>query len=564
MAKRLLPKHVWKNALGANAKAKRLHLVPDSNGTFNCPVQLCDSELFHSIRGCRKHVYNRHGWFYYFDVKPKTTEAFPETMTREYSRYRPKKSCTITMPSFLKTSKFSHEFQKWLRSLGGGGKSHTQANQIACKVLKFTKFCCEDVSSSWEVPLSVVDYCIGSVKMISEFVSSLQEQWKLGNSGIIGYMNALAHLLDYRRSVEIKRENIPVFISSEIYLDRVKKCLRKQMRIEWNNVLSIEYLESINCWATLEQLQEVIPYHGDKFSQILLNASRTSAYVPSHDLSFATSYVVAILFLLVKASRPMTYQYLTVQMLQNIDQNGIIDQTMFKTREKYGFDSLIFTKEIIDILNGYIACIRPRLNPLCDYLLLSRNGTQLQKLTDIFGRIVYLAIGKYINPTRYRQIVETESAAKLDVEERQALTEDQKHTSNVAKVHYNKQKSHDVAQKGKACMDRLRNSGESSHTLETIQKQLGIDFTALNNTPPATSNADTTVSTVSSNKTHENSIVRKRKVLFSKMEDQFIADGIKKHGKGRWTAILSDTEYNFDSARKVGAIATRAKTIGII
>ena len=34
----------------------------------------------------------------------------------------------------------------------------------------------------------------------------------------------------------------------------------------------------------------------------------------------------------------------------------------------------------------------------------------ISKLSNIFGRVVFLAIGKYINPTRYRQIIETESA----------------------------------------------------------------------------------------------------------------------------------------------------------
>ena len=57
---------------------------------------------------------------------------------------------------------------------------------------------------------------------------------------------------------------------------------------------------------------------------------------------------------------------------------------------------------------------RPRLNPACNYLLVSRNGKQISKLTKIFGRIVYEAIGKYFNPTCYRQIIETESIEKLD------------------------------------------------------------------------------------------------------------------------------------------------------
>ena len=65
-------------------------------------------------------------------------------------------------------------------------------------------------------------------------------------------------------------------------------------------------------------MQNVIPFHADKFSQILLNASCETPVVPAHDLSFCTSFVVAVLFLMVKASRPMSYQYLTVKMVLDV------------------------------------------------------------------------------------------------------------------------------------------------------------------------------------------------------------------------------------------------------
>lgn len=46
----------------------------------------------------------------------------------------------------------------------------------------------------------------------------------------------------------------------------------------------------------------------------------------------------------VKGSRPMTYQYLTVDMVKTAKENGgFIGQKKFKTGSKYGFDSLILT-----------------------------------------------------------------------------------------------------------------------------------------------------------------------------------------------------------------------------
>ena len=66
---------------------------------------------------------------------------------------------------------------------------------------------------------------------------------------------------------------------------------------------------------------------------------------------------------MVKASRPMTYQNLTVAMTKEIKEDGFIDQTLLKTAGKYGFDSLLFSIEVLTLLNDYIDCIRPRLNP---------------------------------------------------------------------------------------------------------------------------------------------------------------------------------------------------------
>ena len=290
--------------------------------------------------------------------------------------------------------------------------------------------------------------------------------------GIIGYMNALGHLLDFRRTFSNSAsENVSVFLASEIYLQRVKRFLSKKMKLQWDEVLSVDYLDSINCWATLADLQKVIPFHANRYKQIILNSKTPSSCIAPHDLLFATSFIVAVLFLMVKASRPMTYKHLTVEMIKSIGENGIINQTLFKTNGKYGFDSLLFSVDVLTLVTGYMNYIRPRLNPACNYLLVCRNGKQISKLTNIFGRVVYEAIGKYINPTRYRQIIETESIEKLNTSEQVNLSQDQKHTSAVAKIYYQKCKSEDIAAKANKIMDKLRDKNESSSVINLINSE---------------------------------------------------------------------------------------------
>ena len=89
-------------------------------------------------------------------------------------------------------------------------------------------------------------------------------------------------------------------------------------------------------------------------------------------------------------------------MIKSIGENGTINQTLFKTNEKYCFDSLLFSADVQTLVTGYMNYIWPRLNPACDYLLLCRNGKQILKLLKIFGCLVYEAIGTYIKLIRYR------------------------------------------------------------------------------------------------------------------------------------------------------------------
>ena len=102
MAKRILSKASWKYALGATKKPKRLKLL-SHNGLFICPVAYCESEPYRSKRGCRKHVFTKHGWYYYFEEKPAITKVFPEFFTRANNYQLPKRVRTSGHTMFLKT-----------------------------------------------------------------------------------------------------------------------------------------------------------------------------------------------------------------------------------------------------------------------------------------------------------------------------------------------------------------------------------------------------------------------------------------------------------------------------
>ena len=113
---------------------------------------------FRSKRGCPKHVFMKHGWYYYFEEKPDIAKVFPEFSIRTNNCQFPKRVETSNMPMFLKNCMVGVNFKKWLQSPGGARKGESQADQLLCKVLKYLKYCCADVSLSWDIPESVVDY----------------------------------------------------------------------------------------------------------------------------------------------------------------------------------------------------------------------------------------------------------------------------------------------------------------------------------------------------------------------------------------------------------------------
>ena len=82
-------------------------------------------------------------------------------------------------------------------------------------------------------------------------------------------------------------------------------------------------------------------------------------------------------------------------------------------------------------------------------------STQFQSLTNAMTILVHQVIKKYINPTKYRQIIETESGERLTSDEQRIISEDQKHSSTVAKIFYKKKHSRMVAVEGKKCMDQM-------------------------------------------------------------------------------------------------------------
>ena len=166
------------------------------------------------------------------------------------------------------------------------------------------------------------------------------------------------------------------------------------MRLQWTQDLDVELLEARGHWASMEELLEVMSFHLPRYKQTVKTCQNDPGRVSPSNLTFATKFLATYLFIKVKGSRPMTYQYLTIEMVKEAKANGgFNDQKTFKTAGKYAFDSVILTETSMQILDGY--------------------GNQHSKLGNEMSKLVFDAVGKYIHPTRYRQIVKTQGFTRL-------------------------------------------------------------------------------------------------------------------------------------------------------
>ena len=569
----------------------------DEDGLYQCPYQHCDHEGFFSQRGCRKHVRSKHPWYSYFDEKPAKRLRKIRLQQREKQRNDAVSlQNTFYLPLHSLSSLVGNKFVKWLCGSTGGGKSTKQARQTANRVLRYLKFCCEDDED--ELTEETIDFCLGSPILLCRFVDAMQEELQLGPSAQLGYLNGMSELMDYRKVSGLSANVLTSFSVTEVYLKRARRTIAKKMKIKWAKDLDIDTLEEKGSWASLEELGTVIPYHLPRFTSVLQNCQEEPNCVPPADLTFATRFLATYLFVNVKGSRPMTYQHLTLEMLEKAQGNGgFVDQKMFKTAQKYSFDSLLLEPADMQLIEQYRQHVRPLLKPKCDYLLVTRNGTQYSKLCDLMSKQVFEAIGKHIHPTRYRQIIETESATKLDTEEQQAITEDQKHSSRVAKLHYRKQRSREVATKAQACMQKLRGEegSQAEGELQLKYFQLknnddsdgdskGEDDAGDNDGPGGDCISDgesplhnltqslpvgrsgtaeeaaqiPCIETLEGGEEEMQCVSRKRPMRFSNDEDRFLKRGLKRYGFGRWKCILEDSDFAFQQGRTADSLKKRA------
>ena len=325
----------WSSLKGASKKRRRLSLVADEEGIYQCLDQTCLKKGYKSQRGLRLHLNQHHGYLYYFSKRPDITRNDAKVFEKTKL-----KASTHNQPAFSVKSGFGSEFREWLTTPFGSGRSPKDATNIARRAMKFLMCSFGDGEPDSVADENYIDVALGSPTTFMHFVKVLMNQWELKASGVLSYLRTISDMLDYRKTLGLSDSVLRRFAVTEIYIRKCKSYMHRKRNMEYTRDLTLENLIKRDEWTDLTQLETVIPYHSAQFTSIIKKCKENAEPLTISQVAFCTRYVICFLFLRVKCTRSMSVQFLTIEMIKQAHLSGYVDQTQFKTADQYIFDSL--------------------------------------------------------------------------------------------------------------------------------------------------------------------------------------------------------------------------------
>ena len=156
-----------------------------------------------------------------------------------------------------------------------------------------------------------MDFSLCSSTLLFKLIDCLQEECKIGHGGRLGYIDTISEVIDFRKINGASDGVFRKLSTTEFYIKRARKTVAKMMRLQCTQDHDVETLEAKGHWATMEELLEVVSFHLPRYQQTVKTCQNDPGQVNPSDLTFSTKFLATYLFINLKGSRPMTYQYPT-------------------------------------------------------------------------------------------------------------------------------------------------------------------------------------------------------------------------------------------------------------
>ena len=133
-----------------------------------------------------------------------------------------------------------------------------------------------------------INSSIACTRHLTDFIDYVRDRWRMGYPETISYINGLGDTIDFRKSKGGFKASRDILNVIEILLSRTHKSLFKKMPAERDTTLDVDLLEKLGWWASLDDMQSVLPYNQPRFKQIIAYDKRVSNTVRPYVLSFCT------------------------------------------------------------------------------------------------------------------------------------------------------------------------------------------------------------------------------------------------------------------------------------
>ena len=171
--------------------------------------------------------------------------------------------------------------------------------------------------------------------------------------------------------------------------------------------------------------------------------------------------------------------------------------------------------------------------------------------------------------------METASSRQLSSSAQSTISEDQKRSSVFARVHYQKQRLREVASKAHEYLERLHGKKGSEIEID-VRSRLSSNYASSEDqngskTDTSCNDEGETIAETRPERLsgvprlkRENSFIvtdfpeRKKSLMFTPAEDNYLKAGIERLGYGQWKAILRDPEFRIQEGRTANSLLSRA------
>ena len=306
-------------------------------------------------------------------------------------------------------------------------------------------------------------------QLLDRFWKHMRDKYDHGIANLLKIHKALVLAISFVTVTkpEVAEQYRAILDAQRTNLDLLPKVIRHDKKAIENGGTSgrsVEDLMENNEWAEMSDLKLLLEKGTEKFLNTVKTIQECDRVLPTDAISCAAFIAYAI----VVAGTPVragTIEALSLDDAVTLAEEGVVTTKTFKTAKTHGVVAIRSPPWLCKVIYKYVAHVRIRLVNGDDptnsngKFLINSLGRPLQSLGRNVTQFTHKMIGKMLNITRIRQIIETASVKGLGDADQAHISKAMTHSSSVANAYYQKIGAEEAAENAQAAVNQLMGGG---------------------------------------------------------------------------------------------------------